>query len=170
MHSENPLSYLLLVFYLETDHWQYLSNLQFRRIKAVFSATSATMDISTLLLTVTLSLATAQDPCDVFTSMSCPITEVNLIETVRHNVTDTTECQTWWVKVRPLVIGNCSFDLGAQKLSDAVSSPTSLTWRTAIYWSSATSTWPASSASVVPQHPRLQGIGLFHTFNALCKK
>ena len=54
------------------------------------------MGVSTLV-TVSLamvSLTAAQDPCDVFTTMACPIVELNVMGN-RNNATDTTECQTW---------------------------------------------------------------------------
>ena len=54
------------------------------------------MGVSTPLFTVTLAMVSftaAQDPCDVFTTMACPIVEVNIMD-YKNNATDTTECQT----------------------------------------------------------------------------
>ena len=51
------------------------------------------MGLLTVVFSVTLALAAAQDPCDVFRTMSCPIAEVNIMD--NKNTTDTTECQTW---------------------------------------------------------------------------
>ena len=61
--------------------------------KAVLRSTSGTMGALTFVFSVTLALAAAQDPCDVFRTMSCPIAEVNIMD--NKNTTDTTECQTW---------------------------------------------------------------------------
>ena len=45
-----------------------------------------------MLFSATLALAAAQDPCDVFSTMACPIIEVNLMGTY-NNITETTVCQ-----------------------------------------------------------------------------
>ena len=52
------------------------------------------MGVLTFVFSVTLALAAAQGPCDVFRTMSCPIAEVNIMD-YTNNTTDTTECQTW---------------------------------------------------------------------------
>ena len=61
--------------------------------KAVLGFTSCTMGVLTFAFSVSLAMAAAQDPCDVFRTMSCPIAEVNIMD--NKNTTDTTECQTW---------------------------------------------------------------------------
>ena len=61
--------------------------------KAVLGLTSGIMGVLTFVFSVTLAMAAAQDTCDVFRTMSCPIAEVNIMD--YKNTTDTTECQTW---------------------------------------------------------------------------
>merc|ERR1711936_1226437 len=39
------------------------------------------------------SVTGAQNPCDVFKTMSCPISEVDILG--EHTTADTAECQTW---------------------------------------------------------------------------
>ena len=88
MHSEKPLlSYLL-------SRVICLKNVMIYTLSVGLKIVA--MGESYLFVALSLALASvtgAQNPCDVFKTMSCPISEVNILG--EHTTADTAECQTW---------------------------------------------------------------------------